>query len=256
MLVVPLVLVGAAAVAAANLLASDQDGFVALGVPGAIGWLYVPAAAAVVALAGVFSARWRAVGVGLIAGGAAWSLAFWFRITVNNLFAADVGLVTTIEGTVITGLWGRLVGGLLLGAAAVACIKAAPTLGAPVAVKRDLWSLAGGGLAVAGAVSLALEPLTPQGRAEAVPRLVALASTVLAVCVPVAVLRLNAEQRRAALVAATLFLIVPAGRDGWLLLTDDQGAPLATHFMFTVAGSLVTLVGCHVGQAGGRAPPV
>ncbi len=252
-LVVSLVIVGATAAAVANLLKFEHEGFVVLGVPDGIGWLYVPAAVALLAILGLFTPRWFAVAVGMIAGSAAWSSVVWVRATVTGWTTDEVGFGGTLEGTLSTGLWARLVGGCLLGVAAAVCIAGYAPLRSSVIVRRDAWALVGATLILGAAALRVIEPFSPEGQAEAIARPLTQAVATLLLCLPVAALRFNIEQQRAALVAASVLLIVPAARDGWLLMVGSPGERLSTHLSTTVAASLVTLVGCYIGQVGARA---
>lgn len=253
-LVVPLVFVGATAAVAANLLKPpEHEGFVALGDLGGIGWLYVSAAVALLAIAGLFTPRWFAVAVGMIAGSAAWSSVFWARATVSGWTTDGVGLGGTFEGTLSTGLWVRLVGSCLLGVAAVVCIAGYAPLGWRVALRRDVWALVGATLILGGVALRVIEPFAQAGQARATAGTLTPALAALLLCLPIALLRFNVEQQRAALVAASVLLIVPAARGGWVLMVSNPGETLSNRLTTTVAGSLVTLVGCYIGQIHTRA---
>lgn len=247
-LVVPLVLVGAAAGATGNLLATEYGDFVVIR-HAATGWLYVPAAGALLAAVGLFTRRWFAVAVGAIAGAAAWSAGFWARTTVGGLYTDGVGFGGTVEGTLNTGLWPRLLAACLLGAAAAVCVAGHSALRARVALRHDPPALVGAGLVLGGTILPVVVRFPDLAAAETVPRELTGALVTLLVCLPIAVGGFNVEQRRAALVAASIFLLVPAVRNGWILLDPATGAGLADSVRIVAIGALVALLGCWVGQA-------
>jgi len=239
--VAPLAVLGSAAIAAARWLPARHEGFLSHApLHGTEFLLLLPALAAVVATLFLGWRKALPVVAGIWAGAAAWSGIFWAKRTMGGL--AAVGLDGTIQGTFLTGHWGRLVGAVLLGGAVAICVAASPALRASVTRQRGAWVLFAGALVMAGALTPVAE-IVSRGRSP-----VMLATEwllVLALCLPIAALRLNPSQRRAALLAVVALCTFTIVRDVWVIATTTVTTP---HFTVTVTAGVIVTAGCLLGQ--------
>lgn len=240
--VVPLVLLGAAAVAAAWWL-KEGDPWRAATLP-----LVVPAIACLAAAVCLARHRLHAVAVGTVAGVAAWSVIFWARNTVYDMTSDKIAILPG-DPAAFAAHWARLVAAVVLGIAVVSTIKATPRLRARVSLQPGSWSAVGVLLTVAGVLQPIIA-LAYQGPGD--PEMVATQwMLILVVCLPVAWLGFNADQRRAALagvVALTMFIVL---RSVWEMIAD-QG--LQPHLTVGAAAAMV-MAGSVVGQARLRPAP-
>lgn len=241
-LVVGLALAASVATVAAFAQGRKYEDFVAYGkMVGAEYLLLVPAVAGILALACLWRRRLAPIGTGMLAGAAAWSTIFWAKTTIANLADPDVVPVEAFQGTVQTSHWARLVVGVTLGIAVAVIVRSSPNLRAPVTRRRGRRSAIAASIVLTGAL---LPVLALWTSGAAMFRSSSYWALLLAICLPVAVLRFNPEQRRAALAAATTLCLLTALRDLWITISpgDARGG------LATLAGVSLLLTGCLLGQ--------
>jgi hypothetical protein len=244
-MVVPLVVLGAAASMAALLLPSEQDDFYsyrALGGLKTYSSFTLPTVVSLVAAVALFKERHRAWALGAVAGAAAWNLVFWVKMTAQGLDL--VGFGKTVEGTLTTGLWARPVAAFLLGGACYLIYDGAVELHSRVRRQRGAAPLVLATIVLLGALIPIVEAWT-RDWAAAYARISVECLGMLAVCLPITLARLSRPQRVTALTAAVSFCVYTAWRDA--LLIPDAADP--RHFAATVAGALIPLAGVLLAQA-------
>jgi hypothetical protein len=243
--VIPLVVLGAAASMAALLLPSDHEDFYSYRALGGLKTTLsfsLPAVLSLVAGAALFKERNRAWALGAIAGAAAWNLVFWVKMTAQGLDL--VGVAKTIEGTLTTGLWARPVAALLLGGACYLIYDGAVELHSPVRRQRGAAPVVLAAIVVLGALIPIVEAWS-RDWVGAYARISVECLGMLAVCLPITLACLSRPQRVTALTAAVTFCVYTAWRDA--LLIPDAADP--RHFAATVAGALIPLAGVLLAQA-------
>ena len=212
-------------------------------------WFILPGIASVITIAALPIRRFRTAAIGIIVGAAIAMWLLWARTT-----ARDWG-IPRVQVTLHTGLWTRLLAAAAFSCAAAMLIAASPQLRARVRWRRDVAAILGACLVIAGAVSYLVYVV---GHDVGQPSAYAKTQTVIVLLVflPVTMARLNLDQRRAALVAATAFVIFVEAREAWLAVTNkitDPDSNLTTHdlrigYAVAVAGLLIVLAGCFVSQ--------
>jgi hypothetical protein len=244
-MVIPLVVLGAAASMAALLLPSEQDGFYSyrpLGGFKTYSSFTLPAVLSLVAAAALFQKRHRAWALGVIAGAAAWNLVFWVKMTAQGLDL--VGVENTIAGTLTTGLWARPVAAFLLGGACYLIYDGAVELHSRISRQRGAAPLVLAAIVIFGALIPIVEAWA-RDWAAAYARIGVESLGMLAVCLPITLACLSRPQRVTALTAAVTFCVYTAWRDALLI----PGAADPRHFAATVAGALIPLSGVLLAQA-------
>ena len=244
-MVIPLVVLGAAASMAALLLPSEREGFYSyrpLG--GLITTLSfsLPTVVSLVAAAYLHQERHRAWALGAIAAAAAWNLVFWLKMTAQGLDL--VGLQKTIEGNLTTGLWARPVAALLLGGACYLIYDGTGELHTRIRRQHGIAPLVFAAIVIAGALVPIIEAWS-RGWRDSYARIGVESLGMLAVCLPIAMVRLSRPQRVAALTGAVTFCVYTAWRDAMLI--PEAADP--RHFAATVAGALIPLAGVLLSQA-------
>jgi hypothetical protein len=244
-MVIPLVVLGAAASMAALLLADEYAGFYSYGAAGGLTTplcFSLPAVLSLAAAAALFKDRHRAWALGAIAGAAAWNLVFWVKMTAQGLSVLGAG--KTIEGTLMTGLWARPVAAVLLGGASYLIYDGTAELHSRVRRQRGAAPLVIAVIVVLGALIPIAEALVGDWGANGA-RISVQSLGVLAICLPITLARLNRAQQVTAVTAAVAFCLPIALRDA--LLIPDAVDP--KHFAATVAGALIPLAGVLLAQA-------
>jgi hypothetical protein len=228
----------AAAIVGAALLAPEYDGFRTVPARGA-GWMFLPAVAVAVAVPGLFFARTRAVALGVVGGAAAWAAGFFLKMTVSALFKLEPADLAPVWFK--TGLWALAAASLLLVVAVAGALSLSAQLRRTLRLVRDGRAVTAGVLTLFGPALLLV--VTVVDEPNTVPRVATLSFVIVAVCLPVAVVGLAVEQRRAALTGVTAFLLFTWGRDVWMLATGQYNA----HIVGTVSCLLLVVSGCFLG---------
>jgi hypothetical protein len=228
----------AAAIVAAALLAPEVDGFRTAPVRGA-GWMFLPAFAVAVAVPGLFFARTRAVALGVVGGAAAWAAGFFLKMTVSALFELEPADLPSVWFN--TGLWALAAASLMLAVAVAGALSLSAPQRRTSPLVRDGRAVTAGVLTLCGPALLLV--VTVIDEPDSVPRVATLSFVIAAVCLPVAVIGLAVEQRRAALTGVTAFLLFTWGRDVWMLAAGQYNP----HFVGTVSCLLLVVSGCFLG---------
>lgn len=200
----------------------------------------LPVLAATVAVGLLATRRAAGTAAGLLAGAAAWAGAFWARQTAHGWDV--IGLGRSVEVMVHTQLMPWLAGSVLLGAAALLIVARTPALRETPALAVHPRSVVAALLVVGGAMVQTVGLMTRESPDGALTRSLAQSMVVAAVCLPVALTSLRAEQRRAALVLVTVFLLLSVSRDLWLIIDHDPQ-------LDAEAGLSFVLAGCWLGQS-------
>jgi hypothetical protein len=244
-MVIPLVVLGAAASMAALLLPSEHEGFYSYRPLGGLRTslsFCLPAVLSLVAAACLYKKRLRPWALGAIAGAAAWNLVFWVKMTAQGLDL--VGPAKTIEGTLTTGLWARPVAALLLGGASYLLYDGMVELHSRVRRQRGAAPAVIAAIVILGALIPSIEAWARDWE-DSYARITVESLGMLAVCLPIALASLSRAQRVTALTVAVTFCVYTAWRDA--LLIPDAANP--RHFAATVAGALIPLAGVLLSQA-------